>query len=359
MPGPVQRVTLMEGSTQFTRFRLERDGKLRIDACNERCPQIYRMRVEIQSPDLPDLAITGGGAITAERFPAAARSRRGGRWWREDRPRAVDGINVSAAVNGGGDIFVRARATLAAAVNGGGTVRYVGHPEVSIAIRGGGNGPFASTELDDLRSPAIEPQADRQQRAEGVVAARARVEGVEEQLRLAVQSWRDRSMAWRSPFARRLEQRLALLRVGAERMVGDRDADPVGGRREVVAGVEQPVAAFLVGDERAFDQMALPIEVVAAARSGLRRPANARRRRSAARGSAWSSLRRMVLACRPNSASDGSHCVQLASAASISGCITKKRTIGRCALAQGTIAAANAAVLRSALRANSLSIRSG
>jgi hypothetical protein len=140
VPGSVQRVTLVEGSTHFTRFRLERDGKLRIDTCNEHCPQLYRMRVEIQSPDLPDLAVTGGGAITAQsgfrpQHDFAAAVDGGGKI----DTRAVDGINVSAAVNGGGDVLVRARATLAAAINGGGTVRYVGHPEVSSAIRGGGN----------------------------------------------------------------------------------------------------------------------------------------------------------------------------------------------------------------------------
>ena len=44
--------------------------------------------------------------------------------------------------------------------------------------------------------------------------------------------------------------------------------------------------------------------------------------------------------------------VQLASAASINGCIRKKRTIGRCRFAQGTIAAAKAAVRRSASLSN-------
>src|SRR3954465_8350376 len=56
-PGSVQRVTLVEGSTQFTNIRVDSNGRLRIDTCNNRCPQHYRMRVEIQSPDLPDLAI--------------------------------------------------------------------------------------------------------------------------------------------------------------------------------------------------------------------------------------------------------------------------------------------------------------
>ena len=34
VPGQVQRVTMVDGSTRFTRFRVEADGKLRIDTCN-------------------------------------------------------------------------------------------------------------------------------------------------------------------------------------------------------------------------------------------------------------------------------------------------------------------------------------
>src|SRR5438132_12062416 len=57
VPGPAQRVTILEGSTQFTRLRLESDGKLRIDACNESCPRTYRLRVEIQSPHVPPVGV--------------------------------------------------------------------------------------------------------------------------------------------------------------------------------------------------------------------------------------------------------------------------------------------------------------
>src|SRR5439155_5869517 len=66
VPGPAQRVTILEGSTQFTHLRVERDGRLKIDTCNDRCPQHYRLRVEIQSPRVPDLGISGGGDIAVE-----------------------------------------------------------------------------------------------------------------------------------------------------------------------------------------------------------------------------------------------------------------------------------------------------
>jgi len=139
VPGPAERVTIIEGSSQFTRMRVDNDDKLRIDTCFERCPPVYRLRVEIQSPRVPDLGISGGGAITAaggfrpqQQLSAAVNG--GGRI----DARAVAASSVSAAVNGGGELLVSPRASLSAAVNGGGHVRYWGNPSVSMAVRGGG-----------------------------------------------------------------------------------------------------------------------------------------------------------------------------------------------------------------------------
>jgi Putative auto-transporter adhesin, head GIN domain len=139
VPGPAQRVTIVEGSSQFTQMRIEDGGKLRIDTCNERCPRLYRLRVQIQSPRVPDLAISGGGQITtADGFHAqpqlSAAVLGGGRI----DARSVDAGNVSAAVNGGGELLVRVRSVLSAAVNGGGLVRYWGSPSVNMAVHGGG-----------------------------------------------------------------------------------------------------------------------------------------------------------------------------------------------------------------------------
>jgi hypothetical protein len=138
-PGAVQRVTILEGSSRFTQVYVAPTGKLRIDVCNNRCPRNYRLRVEVQSPQVPDVAIAGGGKIhamggfRAQRQLSAAVSGGG-----LIDMQAVDALDVSAAVNGGGQITVRPRATLSAAVNGGGAVRYLGNPHVSMAVRGGG-----------------------------------------------------------------------------------------------------------------------------------------------------------------------------------------------------------------------------
>jgi hypothetical protein len=140
VPGPVQRVTILDGSSQFTRVRVDYDGKLRIDTCNDQCPRHYRLRVEIQSPNVPALAVSGGGLMTAQRgfgpqSQLAAAVNGGG----TVDARAVDAARVSAAVNGGGEVLVRPRVALSAAVNGGGHVRYSGNPSVSMAVHGGGS----------------------------------------------------------------------------------------------------------------------------------------------------------------------------------------------------------------------------
>ena len=137
--GPAQRVTIVEGSSQFTRMHVEREGRLVIDTCYERCPPVYRMRVVIESPRVPDLAINGGGVIATQSGfqpqPQIVAAINGG--GRIDA-RSVDAARVSAAVNGGGEILVRPRSVLSAAVNGGGHIRYWGSPIVSMAVHGGG-----------------------------------------------------------------------------------------------------------------------------------------------------------------------------------------------------------------------------
>jgi hypothetical protein len=137
--GPVQRVVLLSGSSQFTAFHVDRQRKLAIDACNARCPQHYDLRIEIESPAIPDSAVEGGGSIVAA--PGFAPQ--------ADVAVAVDGggqidlrsvrvADVAASVDGGGKLLIGPSANLAAAVNGGGEIRYAGDPQVTTAINGGG-----------------------------------------------------------------------------------------------------------------------------------------------------------------------------------------------------------------------------
>jgi hypothetical protein len=138
--GAQQRVTILKGSTQFTRIVVEHGGSLNIDACNERCPDRYDLDIEIVSPDVGALAVEGGGSITAagdfpdkEHFDVAVNG--GG----HIDARQIRAQTIGAAVNGGGHIEVAANGALTAAVSGGGHIVYSGNPKISQAVSGGGS----------------------------------------------------------------------------------------------------------------------------------------------------------------------------------------------------------------------------
>ncbi|HWI87669.1 MAG TPA: DUF2807 domain-containing protein [Sphingomicrobium sp.] len=139
VPAEVQRVTLLEGSTQFTRVRVDREGKLVIDACNEQCPRSYHLQIQIESPHVLGVGVDGGGLINigsgfAPQNELGVAVNGGGKI----DARSIDAAHVGAAVNGGGQILVRARSALGATVNGGGEIRYWGNPVVASSIEGGG-----------------------------------------------------------------------------------------------------------------------------------------------------------------------------------------------------------------------------
>jgi hypothetical protein len=139
-PASAQRVVFTHGSSRFTKVSVEPNGKLRIEACRSRCPENYRLEMVVESPRMPDVAISGGGKVTAARGFAAQPQlsvavRGGGRI----DARAVSARKVSAAVSAGGDIGVRPQDMLSAAVNAGGTIRYQGNPKVSNAVNAGGS----------------------------------------------------------------------------------------------------------------------------------------------------------------------------------------------------------------------------
>jgi hypothetical protein len=139
LPGASQRVTLVEGNSRLTRFSVDRRGRLMIDGCRNNCPRSYKLRIEIRSPRMPDAAISGGGSIRAApgfrgQDSISAAIHGGGKI----DLRALDSRAASIAVVGGGEVLVRARASLSAVVTGGGAIRYWGNPQVSSVIRGGG-----------------------------------------------------------------------------------------------------------------------------------------------------------------------------------------------------------------------------
>jgi hypothetical protein len=137
--GPAQRVLLMSGSTAFTSFNVDENGKLRIEACNNDCPHLYDLRIEITTPSIDALAISGGGAIEgADGFPRLHNLSLAVKGGGTIDARAMDTAAATAAVDGGGRIWVKADDRLTAAINGGGKIKYMGNPRMTEAVTGGG-----------------------------------------------------------------------------------------------------------------------------------------------------------------------------------------------------------------------------
>lgn len=158
-PGPAQ-VTIVDGSTQFTRFRVDEEGKLKIDACNARCPSHYKLTIEIRYPTVLPMGVNGGGKITV--VPGFGQQREialgvGGGGSIDVQSltvgsvaagvnggglvdlRSVTADSVAVGVDGGGKVLVGPSRTLAVGVNGGGEIRYWGDPQVTSGITGGGS----------------------------------------------------------------------------------------------------------------------------------------------------------------------------------------------------------------------------
>ena len=137
--GGRQRVTLLSGDLDTSRFSVDEQGKLTITACRNSCHD-YRLRVEIVTPDLEGVGIRGGGSIRTEGdFPyrdvLAAGVHGGGSL----DVAAIEAGIVTAGIQGGGSIRTHARDSLVAGIQGGGTIRYLGDPRVTSGIEGGGS----------------------------------------------------------------------------------------------------------------------------------------------------------------------------------------------------------------------------
>ena len=140
--GSVQQVRLLKGSTRFTRFIMERSQphKLRIEACDNDCPHDYDLEVEITTPGIDTLAVSGGGRIeSGGDFPARHQLTLAVDGGGTIDVRAMSSEGATAAVDGGGRILVNAQRELTAAINGGGKIRYWGAPRLTEAVEGGGS----------------------------------------------------------------------------------------------------------------------------------------------------------------------------------------------------------------------------
>lgn len=136
--GATQTVRIVRGSAAVSGFDVS-NNSLRIRACEDGCPDGYRLEVEVVTPDIRALAVRGGGQVTMTGFPpqtTLALSVQGGGGL---DTRAVQATNVAASVQGGGAIRTWSTGTLAGSVRGGGGILYRGTPTVSTSVRGGGS----------------------------------------------------------------------------------------------------------------------------------------------------------------------------------------------------------------------------
>ena len=136
---PVQRVTLVRGDPAVARFDVNSQGRLIVSPCRGWCMGRNSLEVDIETPDLNAVGIYGGGHIVAKgAFPAHNAVSVGIHGGGDIDMKDVPAQSATAAIHGGGKIFVSAQNSLEAAIYGGGAIRYAGHPTVSSSIHGGG-----------------------------------------------------------------------------------------------------------------------------------------------------------------------------------------------------------------------------
>jgi hypothetical protein len=137
--GPVQRVTLLKGSPDYTQVTIAGGDRLVIDKCRNKCPRGYELEIEIVTPDIAGISSAEGGTIESRgNFPRQAEIKvavsNGGRI--DIRSMTVD--SVTASVDQGGRIFTKPQSTMIASVRQGGSITYWGDAEVISSVQHGG-----------------------------------------------------------------------------------------------------------------------------------------------------------------------------------------------------------------------------
>ena len=137
--GPIQRVTLLKGSLDYTQVTIANGDRLVIDKCRGKCPRRYELEVEIVAPDIAGISIADGGTVEVrDSFPRREEIRvavsQGGAI--DIRSLMVD--FVTASVDQGGTIFAKPQSTLIASVRQGGQITYWGDAQIRSYVRHGG-----------------------------------------------------------------------------------------------------------------------------------------------------------------------------------------------------------------------------
>lgn len=137
--GATQQVVLLKGDTQTSLVEVQ-DGKLVIKTCRyQLCPWHYQLKVAVTTPDLRGVSADDGADIRAEgSFPAqqmlAASADDGG----DLDLRAIPAAHAEAKAKDGGEIRIKATASLNASATDGGEVKYSGRPQLNMHSDDGG-----------------------------------------------------------------------------------------------------------------------------------------------------------------------------------------------------------------------------
>jgi len=149
IPGAQQRVVLKKGDTKNTEIKIKDNGDLVFKSCPGKggwfgwmnsCPDGYELDVEITTPELSGIDISGSGKIeTRNGFalqPKLAIEISGSG--------NVDTMGIpagaaSVSISGSGKVRVNARNSLSVDIAGSGSVVYAGRPQVSQSIAGSGS----------------------------------------------------------------------------------------------------------------------------------------------------------------------------------------------------------------------------
>jgi hypothetical protein len=148
IPGAQQRVVLKKGDTKNTEIKIKDNGDLVFKSCAghgwlgwmNSCPMDYELDVEITTPELSGVDISGSGKI--ESRPGFALQPK----FAIDISGSgnIDAMNIpagsaSVSISGSGKVRVNARNSLKVDIAGSGSVVYSGHPQLSQSIAGSGS----------------------------------------------------------------------------------------------------------------------------------------------------------------------------------------------------------------------------
>lgn len=138
--GPIQRVTLIKGSLDYTNVTVVDGGRLIINKCKSRCPRGYELEIEIVTSDITSIWVNDGGTIQSQgNFPPRTEIKAGVSQGGTIDIRSMLVDSVKASVEQGGSIFTTPQIALFASIEQGGNITYWGEPRVESSVKHGGD----------------------------------------------------------------------------------------------------------------------------------------------------------------------------------------------------------------------------